>query len=92
MGTGETCTDYAQAGTGSGYHLSGEEPATISGITTTEYIYVGQQGDVTYTQYIVPLESGLVGCASLHAMAVQSTTGHATIDKIFGSIEIHPSN
>jgi hypothetical protein len=92
MGAGETCTESAQAGTGAGYHLSGKEPITISGIRTTEYIYVGQQSDYPYTQYIVPLESGLIGCTSLHAIAIQSSTDHATIDRIFGSIKIHPSN
>ncbi len=92
MGAGETCTDSAQTGTGGGYHLSGEVPITISGIRTTEYMYIGQSGGLTYTQDIVPLESGLVGCASLHAIAVQSTTADATIGQIFGSIEIHPSN
>jgi hypothetical protein len=92
MGAGETCTDYAQAQTGAGYHLSGEEPISISGIRTTEYVYIGQQGGVTYAQYIIPLESSLIDCASLHAIAVQSTTDHATIDKIFGSVEFHRSN
>jgi hypothetical protein len=92
MGAGETCTDYAQAQAGAGYHLSGEEPISISGIRTTEYVYIGQQGGVTYAQYIIPLESSLIDCASLHAIAVQSTTDHATIDKIFGSIEVHRSD
>ena len=55
-------------------------------------MYIGQSGGLTYTQDIVPLESGLVGCASLNAIAVKSTTGDATIGQIFGSIEIHPSN
>jgi hypothetical protein len=91
MGTGETCTDYALAQAGAGYNLSGTVPITISGITTTEYIYVGQPGDLAHAQYIIPLESGLIGCASLHAIAVQSTAGHATIDRIFGTVEIHPS-
>jgi len=91
MGT-DTCTDIARAGTGAGYHLSREEPITIRGIRTTEYIYIGQTCGLTYTQDIVPLESSLIGCASLQAIAVQSTTGDATIGKIFGSIEIHPSN
>jgi hypothetical protein len=91
MGAGETCTEYAQAERVAGYRQSGEEAISISGISTTEYIYVGQQDGVTYTQYIVPLESSLIGCNSLQAIAVRPPIDHATIDRIFSSIELHPS-
>jgi len=92
MGTGETCTDYARGETGGGYHFTGDVAVTVGGISTVEYTYMSQQGAVTYVQDIVPLESTLIGCASLHAIGVQSAMSAATIARIFTAIGFHPSN
>ena len=86
-----TCKDYAQAQTGAGYVQTGEEAITVSGIRTTEYTYTQQTGAGTYAQYIVPVESDLVGCMNLHA-AGRPPVDHATIDRIFASIKFHPNS
>lgn len=82
------CTEYAQSQTGGGYIQSAATAITISGTSTTEYTYSRKTGGATYTQYIVPLESSLVGCISLHATGGQPTDNGATIKQILTSITI----